>query len=267
VVRLDIARRKGITQPGDLACPRREGIMTAMQTVEHVHGGVTFRSRLALPAGRGPHPGVMVMHDGRGVGDFVCDRARRLAEAGYAALAVDMHGEGRFYADTAEGSALVMAMMADTPRLRARVVAAFEAFAALPQVDPARIGAIGFCYGGQCVLELARSGANARAVVSFHGVLTTQQPARPGEVKAGVLVLTGALDPFAPVADVEAFRAEMTAAQADWQVTTYGGALHGFTDPIADEMQRTMPGVGYDPVVDKLSRAQSMAFLEAALRG
>src|SRR5207302_10886989 len=105
-----------------------------MRTFEHAHDGITFKGQLALPAGPGPHPGVMVMHDGRGVGDFVCERAARLAEAGYAALATDMHGEGRFFTDTAEGSALVMAMMADTPRLRARVVAAFEAFRRLPGV-------------------------------------------------------------------------------------------------------------------------------------
>jgi dienelactone hydrolase len=206
----------------------------------------------------------MVMHDGRGVGDFVCARAARLAEAGYAALAVDMHGEGKFFTDTAEGAALVMAMMADTPRLRAQVAAAFDAFAALPEVDAGRIGAIGFCYGGRCVLELARSG-RSRGVVSFHGTLGTQQPAGPGQVKARVLVLTGALDPFAPKGDIDTFQAEMAAAGADWQMTLYGGGLHGFTDPISDEMRAAMPGVGYDAVIDKLSWAQATAFLEAAL--
>jgi dienelactone hydrolase len=238
-----------------------------MRTVEHAHEGLRFRSRLFAPARGGPRPGVMVMHDGRGVGDFVCERAERLAAAGYAAMAVDMHGEGRFFRDAAEGAALVMTMRQDGARLRARVVAAFEAFAAQPEADRGRIGAIGFCYGGRCVLELARSGAPARAAVSFHGTLETHAPAEPGQVRARVLALSGALDPFAPEAELEAFRAEMAQAGADWQLTIYGGAYHGFTDPIADEMRKAMPGVGYDPLADRLSWAQAMAFLEAALEG
>jgi dienelactone hydrolase len=117
------------------------------------------------------------------------------------------------------------------------------------------------------VLELARSGAPARAVASFHGTLETHAPARTGEVRARVLALCGALDPFAPKADLDAFQAEMAAARADWQLTLYGGALHGFTDPIADEMRAVMEGVGYDPLADRLSWSQATAFLDAALKG
>jgi dienelactone hydrolase len=237
-----------------------------MRTVEYACQG-RFIGRLAVPAGPGPHPGIMVMHDGRGAGDFVCARAEHLAEAGYVALAADMHGEGKVFSDAAAGAAATMALRADGPRLRERVLVAFAAFRDLPEVDAARVGAIGFCFGGQCVLELARSGADAKAVVSFHGTLDTHEPAAPGAVKASVLALTGALDPFAPKAHVEDFQAEMTAAGADWQMTVYGAGLHGFTDPIANEMRKVMPGVGYDARIDRLSWAQAMAFLDAALRG
>jgi dienelactone hydrolase len=238
-----------------------------MRTVEHIHDGTGFKSRLAVPPGPGPHPGVMVMHDGRGVGPFVCDRAERLAGEGYAALAVDMHGDGAFFATGDEGSKRVMALMAEGARLRARVVAAFEAFRGLDEVDAGRIGAIGFCFGGRCVLELARSGSDAKAVASFHGTLNTHLPAAPGAVCARVLALHGALDPFAPRPAVDAFQQEMAAAGADWQMTIYGGAYHGFTDPISDEMRQVMAGVGYDAVVDRLSWSQALAFLDAALRG
>jgi dienelactone hydrolase len=196
-----------------------EGRMSELTRFDYSHDGLEMRGQLALPPGPGPHPGVLVMHDGQGVGDFVRERARSLARSGYAALATDMFGGGRRFSDPAQSTPFVIALRQDGARLRARVAASFEAFSALPQVDASRIGAIGFCFGGQCVLELARSGAAARAVVSLHGTLSTHAPALPGVVQAKVLALTGARDPFAPAADVEAFRNEMEAAGADWQLT------------------------------------------------
>jgi dienelactone hydrolase len=125
--------------------------------------------------------------------------------------------------------------------LRARGLAALATLAGLPQVDRARLAAIGFCFGGSVVLELARAGAELKAVVSFHGVLAIKLPAAEGQVKASVLVLTGAEDPLAPPDQVEAFETEMRAAKvADWQVVSYGNTLHGFTNPAADgSMMRT----------------------------
>jgi dienelactone hydrolase len=240
--------------------------MSGTLAVEHLHEGLVFRGQLALPAGPGPHPGVMLMHDGRGVGDFMLERAARLAQLGYAAFAADMHGEGRRFEDPAQGAAAVTALRQDGVRLRERVVANFRAFAALSQVDPDRLGALGYCFGGQCVLELARSGAPVQAVVSFHGTLPTHAPAEPRQVRAQVLALTGARDPYAPADDVAGFQAEMSRAQADWQLTIYGGGLHGFTDPIADAMVGRVPGVGYDARLAKLSWAQAIAFLDDALR-
>jgi dienelactone hydrolase len=240
--------------------------MKELRPFEYKHEGLSLIGRLAMPPGPGPHPGILVMHDGRGVGEFVCRRAEDLAAAGYVAMASDMFGGGKRFSEPAESTRVVMALRNDGPRLRERVVASYEAFGTLPEVDASRIGAIGYCFGGQCVLELARSGADAKAVVSFHGTLGTHQPARPGAVNAKALVLTGALDPFVPPKDLEAFQEEVTAARANWQMTIYGGGKHGFTDPISDEMMAVMPGVGYDRLLDRLSWAQAMAFLDAIVR-
>ncbi|TAL03067.1 MAG: dienelactone hydrolase family protein [Rhodospirillaceae bacterium] len=240
--------------------------MTDLRTFEYDHDGVALKGQLAKPAGTGPHPGVLVMHDARGLGELVQRRARDLAAAGYVALVTDMYGLGRRSTGPEEFGPLFGALQNEPERLRARVVAGFEALRALPEVDAGRIGAIGFCFGGQCVLELARSGAEAQAVVSFHGLLTSRLPARVGEVKAKVLVLTGAHDPFAPIEDVRAIEAEMTAAGANWQMTLYGEGWHAFTDPTADQMTN-VPGLRYDPLLAKLSWAQATAFLDATLRG
>jgi dienelactone hydrolase len=234
--------------------------MGGLSTFDYAHEGVALRGQLATPTGSGPHPAVLVMHDAHGLGAVVRERAERLAAAGYVALATDMYGDGRLFTNESAGAPF-MELQENPTLLRGRILAALEALKALPQVDKSRIGAIGFCFGGQCVLELARSGADVKAVVSFHGLLKTRQPAQAGAVKAKVLVLTGAKDPYAPLEDVAAFEGEMIAAGADWQVTTYGEAWHAFTDPKAET--KNVPGVRYDPLVDKLSWAQTTAYLAA----
>jgi dienelactone hydrolase len=239
--------------------------MGELRDIAYDHEGVRLVGRLATPAGPGPHPAVMVMHDARGQGAMVRQRALELAEAGYVALVTDMYGEG-FYSDAPEvGGAYMVALEQAPQTLRDRVLRNLEALRAQPGVDAGRIGAIGYCFGGQCVLELARSGADVRSVVSFHGLLTTEMPARPGMVKAKVLVLTGALDPYAPLGHVQGFQDEMTAAGADYHVTIYGGGWHQFTDPSASGMT-TVPGVKYDPLLSRLSWAQATAMLDATLK-
>jgi dienelactone hydrolase len=239
--------------------------MGELSTIEYKHDGVTLLGRLARPPGPGPHPAVMVMNDARGQGAMVRQRALELAEAGYVALVTDMYGDG-FYSDAPEkGGAFMMALEQAPQTLRDRVLRNLEALKTQPSVDAGRIGAIGYCFGGQCVLELARSGADVRSVVSFHGLLTTEMPARPGAVKAKVLVLTGALDPYAPLGHVQGFQGEMTAAGADYHVTIYGGGWHQFTDPSASGMT-TVPGVKYDPLLSRLSWAQATAMLDATLK-
>jgi dienelactone hydrolase len=239
--------------------------MGELRDIEYEHEGVRLVGRLAMPSGPGPHPAVMVMHDARGQGTMVRQRALELAEAGYVALVTDMYGNG-FYSDVPEeGGAYMVALEHAPETLRARVLRNLETLKAQPGVDAGRIGAIGYCFGGQCVLELARSGADVRSVVSFHGLLTTKLPARPGAVRAKIVVLTGALDPYAPLEHVQGFQDEMTAAGADYHVTIYGTALHQFTDPSASGMT-TVPGVKYDPLLSRLSWAQATAMLDATLK-
>ena len=180
-------------------------------------------------------PGVLVFHEGLGLGEFAMARARMLAELGYVALAADMFGDRRQARTMQEVAELVGGLRNQPEALRARGRAALATLAALPQVDANRLGAVGFCFGGSVALELARGGADLKAVVSFHGVLATKAPAVSGEVKASVLVCTGADDPLAPSGQVKAFEDEMRAAAVrDWQVISYGNTLHGFTNPEAD---------------------------------
>jgi dienelactone hydrolase len=161
--------------------------------------------------GSGQRPGVLVFHEGLGLGDFALTRARKLAELGYVALAADMFGDRR-QRNLQEVASLVGAMRNQPEMLRRRGRAALATLAALPQVDAKRIAAIGFCFGGTVVLELARGRADLKAVVSFHGALTTSLPAPPGTVKSSVLVLTGADDPLAQPEQVAAFEEEMRGA-------------------------------------------------------
>jgi dienelactone hydrolase len=203
---------------------------------------VNLRGYLALDdTAAAPRPGVVVFHEGLGLGEFAMERARRLAELGFVALAADMFGDRQQATNLQQVATLVGGLRAEPEKLRARGRAALSTLAALPQVDTRRIAAIGFCFGGSVVLELAREGADLKAAVSFHGVLSTKMPAQSGRVKASVLVLNGAEDPLAPPDQVAAFENEMReAAVRDWQVISYGNTLHGFTNPAADgSMMRT----------------------------
>lgn len=237
-----------------------------MQTLDldYAADGVTLRGYLACEDGASPRPGVLVFHEGTGLGDFALAKARQLASLGYVALAADMFGERRQARNLQEVATLVGALRAEPERLRARGLAALSTLAGLPQVDASRLAAIGFCFGGSVVLELARAGADLKSVVSFHGVLATKLPAQVGQVRASVLVLTGAEDPLAPPDQVAAFEDEMRAAGvADWQVVSYGNTLHGFTNPAADgSMMRTAL---YHAQSDRRSWAAMKSFLDETL--
>jgi dienelactone hydrolase len=204
--------------------------------VDYRCGEVNLRGYLALDESiSGKRPGVLLFHEGLGLGDFAMERARRLAGLGYVALAADMFGDRRQATNLQEVANLVGGLRAAPEKLRARGRAALETLAAQPQVDAGRLAAIGFCFGGSVVLEPAREGADLKAVVSFHGVLTTKMPAQPGQITASVLVCTGVDDPLAPPEQVADFENEMRAGGVkDWQVIVYGNTLHGFTNPAAD---------------------------------
>jgi dienelactone hydrolase len=212
----------------------------------------------------GKRPGALVFHEGLGLGEHIIERTRRIAQLGYVALAADMFGDRRQAKDLEDMRGLVGDLRNEPPKLRARARAALTTLASLPQVDAGRLCAIGFCFGGSVVLELARDGADLKAVVSFHGVLATKAPALRGAVKAGVLVLTGGDDPLAPPDHVAAFENEMRAAGVrDWQVVTYGNTNHAFTNPAADGS--FLPGTLYNEQSDRRSWAAMSSFLEEAL--
>lgn len=240
--------------------------MTDLRSIEYQHDGVTLRGELAVPTGAGPHPGLLVMHDAHGIGSLVRRRSLELAAQGYVAFAPDMFGGGRRFENAREAGVLLKALYEKPQRLRDRVLTALKVLNAQSQTDASRIGALGFCFGGQCVLELARGGADVKAVVSFHGLLKTPMPAQPGVVKAKVLALTGKQDPYAPPGDVEAFQKEMEAAGVDLHLTVYGQGYHAFSEPEAVQMTN-IPGVRYDPLLAKLSWSEATAFVDAVVKG
>jgi dienelactone hydrolase len=236
-----------------------------VRDVDYRCGETSLRGYLALDENAaGPRPGVAVFHEGLGLGEFAMERARRLAGLGYVALAADMFGDRRQATNLQEVATLVGGLRAEPEKLRARGHAALETLAALPQVDAGRLAAIGFCFGGSVVLELAREGAELKAVVSFHGVLATKMPAQAGRVKASVLVCTGVDDPLAPPDQVADFENEMrTGGVKDWQVIAYGNTLHGFTNPAADgSMMRTAM---YNEQADRRSWASMKGLFDEVL--
>jgi dienelactone hydrolase len=238
--------------------------MLTTRDISYRDGAVNLNGFLAYEeTAADRRPGVLVVHEGLGLNEHAMERARRLAGLGYVALAADMFGDRRQASDLAQARALVGELRHDPAKLRARGEAALATLAALPQVDPARLGAIGFCFGGSVVLELARAGANLQAVVSFHGMLASQAPAAKGALRARVLALTGADDPLAPVEQVMAFQQEMRAAEvADWQLISYRNTLHGFTNPAADG--RILPSARYHASSDRRSwTAMQLLFTEA----
>ena len=234
--------------------------MTSLQTIACHHEGKTLIGQLATPEASGARPAVMVMHDAHGLGHQVRDSARRLARVGYIALATDMYGGGVLYPDPRQAGVSLAPLWNDPQLLRSRVVTWFESLQALSNVDTKRLAAIGYCFGGQCVLELARSGADVKAVVSYHGILKTKLPAERGAVRGRVQVYTGARDPYAPAEDVEALRQEMMAAGASCDIMVFGDAYHAFTNP--ERTSIDIKGLGYDEVAHKVSWAGTLALLE-----
>lgn len=225
--------------------------------------GRSYVGQLARPAGDGPHPAVLIAHEIDGLGDNVRRRAAMLAELGYVALAADVYGDGRLEEGDA-ARALMMPLLDDRAELRRRIGAGLAALTAVSGVDPSRVAAIGYCFGGATVLELARGGGAVAGVVSFHGLLATPLPAEPGAIGTRILVAHGDADPLVPREQVAAFQQEMDRAGADWQLISYGRVLHAFTVPGVDE--RKAPGVvRHDPSADRQSWAAMQAFFAEVL--
>ncbi len=234
------------------------------QTVEYRQDGKVFQGYLAYDdAARARRPGVLVVHEWWGLNDFARQRAEQLAGLGYVALAGDMYGQGATTRNPEEAARWSTELRGDPARLRSRARAALQALAANPLVDPRRLAAIGFCFGGTTVLELAYSGADLAGVVSFHGGLPRPAPEDLKQLKAAILVLHGADDPHVPAADLAAWQAAMRQAQADWQLVFFGGAVHSFTNPAAGDNRAG--GVAYDARAARRSWKCMQEFLREIL--
>ena len=213
----------------------------------------------------GRRPGVLVFPEAFGLGNHAKSRAERLAGLGYVALACDLHGEGRIVHDLDEALGLVGPLRAEPARARARAAGALNVLQARPEVDASKIAAIGYCYGGTMALELARSGALVSGVVGFHSGLATTAPEDAKNIKGKVLVCIGADDPSIPSDQRSAFEQEMREGRADWQMNIYGGVVHSFTNPEAD--QRGQPErARYDAKADTRSWAEMCGFFEEIFR-
>jgi dienelactone hydrolase len=225
------------------------------EEVEYSAGDVTMKGFLAWDENQpGPRPGVLVVHEWWGLNDYARSRARQLAELGYTALALDMYGNGQQAEHPEDATKFSSAVMSDLPAAEARFEAARSLLAAHPAVDGSRIGAIGYCFGGGVVLHMARVGADLKAVASFHGALASMHTPEPGTVKAKILVAHGAADPFVPAEQVEAFKAEMDAAGADYRFVAYEGATHSFTNPGATAVgEKFNLPLAYDEAADRQS--------------
>ncbi len=201
------------------------------ETVTYKDGSVELEGFLAYDDSvKGPRPGVLVIHDWTGLQDYTKSRATQLAELGYVAFAADIYGKGVRPTDMKECAVQAGTYKNDLPLLRRRVLLGLEQLKKNASVDAAKLAAIGYCFGGTSVLELARSGADVRVVVSFHGGLSTTLPAKPGEIKARILVCHGGADMHVN-AEVPAFKAEMEKAKVQMEFITHEGAQHGFSKP------------------------------------
>jgi dienelactone hydrolase len=224
--------------------------------------GLTMESHLYLDAGQtGKRPGVLVFPEAFGLGEHAKSRAERLAGLGYIALACDLHGEGKNIFAMDEVMGVLGPVFADPLRMRARAQGGLTALLARPEVDAAKIAAIGYCFGGAMSLELARGGAAIAGVVGFHSGLGTTRPEDAINIKAKVLVCIGADDPMIGAEARTAFEAEMRAGGVDWQIHLYGGVLHSFTNPEADKAG--MPHAArYNTIADARSWESMRAFFD-----
>ena len=234
------------------------------ETIEYKQGDTTLEGFLAYDdATKTPRPGVLIVHQWKGLTDYEQKRAEMLAKLGYAAFCVDIYGKGVRPATPQDAGAEAGKYKKNRPLVRERVNAGLKTFHKQSVVDPKRIAAIGYCFGGTTVIELARSGADLAGVVSFHGGLDSPKPEDGKNIKCKVLACHGADDPFVAAKDLEAFESEMRDAGVDWRLVKYGGAVHSFTDWKADG---SMKGAKYDKKADQRSWEDMKSFFAECFR-
>jgi len=236
--------------------------------VAYEANGVKLKGYVAWDdAAKGKHPGILVVHEWWGLNAYARKRAHMLAEQGYTALALDMYGDGKQAHHPDDAQKFSSEVAKNESLAKARFEAALDLLKKQDSVDGNNIGAIGYCFGGTVVLNMARLGEPLKVVESFHGGLGTQHPAEPGNVKARIASFTGEADPFIPADQVAAFRKEMQDAHVNALVVTYPGAKHSFTSPDADKYGKefNLP-MAYNEAADKDSWSKGLAFMAGAFK-
>jgi dienelactone hydrolase len=235
-----------------LGCALSAGAQIHTETVEYQQGNTVLEGYLAYDTAiQGKRPGVLIVHQWKGLTDYEKKRAQMLAKLGYIAFAVDVYGKGIRLQSPQEAGAEAGKYKSNRELLRSRVQAGLAVLQKQELTDPKRVAAIGYCFGGTAVIELARSGADIAGVVSFHGGLDSPHPEDGKNIHCKVLSLHGADDPYVPAKDLAAFEDEMRQAKVDWQLIQYGGAVHAFTDSNAgSDPQR---GAAYNERADRRS--------------
>ncbi|KAA0895141.1 dienelactone hydrolase family protein [Oryzomonas rubra] len=237
------------------------------KVIEYKQGDTVLEGYLAWDNAKvGKRPGVLVVHEWTGLGPYVKKRAEMLAKLGYVAFAADIYGKGVRPATPADAAKVAAIYKDDRPLMRARARAGLEVLKSQKTVDQKRLAAIGYCFGGTTVLELARDGADLRGVASFHGGLATPKPEDARNIKAKILAMHGADDPFVKADEVAAFQQELRAARVDWQFISYANAVHSFTNPEAGN--DNSKGAAYNEKADKRSwEAMKLFFSEIFKEG
>lgn len=236
--------------------------------VSYSANGTTLKGFLAYDSAvKGKRPGILVVHEWWGLNDYARKRARMLAERGYTALALDMYGDGKQAHHPDDAQKFSSEVSQNEALAKARFEAALNFLKQQSTVDADNVGAIGYCFGGSVVLNMARMGEPLKVVESFHGGLATQHPAETGKVRARIASFTGEADPFIPAQQVAAFRQEMDKAGVTYEVVTYPGAQHSFTSPEADKYGKEFKlPMAYNAEADKDSWSKGLAFLADAFK-
>jgi dienelactone hydrolase len=229
-------------------------------TIAYLDGSTVLEGFFAYDdAIEGQRPAIMINHAWLGRNDFVEDKAIKLAELGYFSFAVDMYGQGVLGKNKEEGAQLMQPFMDDRSLVLRRMKVSLSTLKLMPWVDETKIALIGFCFGGLCVLDLARSGEDIKGVVSFHGLVFPPEGSEINKIKPKILVLHGHDDPMNPEDQVNALQKELSQAGADWQLHSYGNTLHAFTNPTANDYEF---GTVYHPDADRRSWVSMKNFLE-----
>jgi dienelactone hydrolase len=236
------------------------------KTVTYRHGDLECRGYLAWDdAVSGPRPGVLVVHEWWGLNDYARRRADELAKLGYIAFAADMYGDGKTTSHPDDAGKMASQVRANVEDWRKRALNALAVLESQPQCDGSKLAAIGYCFGGSTSLQLAYSGADIKAVVTFHAALPAATPSEAKQIKAGILVCHGADDSFIPPAAIQAFKQTLDQAQVKYTFIAYPGARHSFTVPEADKVGN--PGMKYDRAADEDSWKKMREFLQKQFSG